>query len=350
MAALPDRYTESLIDLRDLNGGHLAKLLEEETAAWRSELDWDFRASADLVRRFLQLRSLNGFALAVGGEIAAYSYYVAEEGKGLIGDFFLRAGFRSVERQLRLLQASLDAIWQTPGTRRVEAQLMMLSAYQPRWSAGSSDEALAARLPLDLQRLLRAMPYARWFHTFPRLFLEATLAGVRAFPPRETGLAFGPWTESWQDEAGSLISNAYRGHIDSQINDQYRSPAGARRFLVNIVQYPGCGSFFAPASFVSWDRNRRAGASSMGMCGVSLASLVAPEVGHITQICVAPEYQNRGLGYELLRRSLTALAAQGCRAVSLTVTTANESALRLYQQMGFRTRREFSAYVWEMGS
>jgi ribosomal protein S18 acetylase RimI-like enzyme len=344
VAALPDRYTESLIDLRDLNGGHLAKLLEEETAAWHSELDWDFRASADLVRRFLQLRSLNGFALAIGGEIAGYSYYVAEEGKGLVGDFFLRPVFRSVERQLRLLQACLDAIWRTPGTRRVEAQLMMLSAYQPRWSAaGTSDEALAPRLPVELQRLLRAMPYARWFHMFPRLFLEAPLAGVRAFPPRETGVAFGPWTESWQDEAASLIANAYRGHIDSQINDQYRSPAGARRFLVNIVQYPGCGAFFAPGSIVAWDRNLRT------MCGVSLASLVAPEIGHITQICVAPEYQNRGLGYELLRRSLCALAAQGCRGVSLTVTTANESALRLYQQMGFRTRREFSAYVWEMG-
>jgi ribosomal protein S18 acetylase RimI-like enzyme len=345
VAALPERYTESQIDLRDLDSGHLAKLLEEETAAWRTELDWDFRASADLVRRFLQLRSLNGFALAVGGEIAGYSYYVAEEGKGLIGDFFLRPAFLSVERQLRLLQASLDAIWRTPGTRRVEAQLMMLTAYQPRWSAaGPSEGTLGPRLPVELQRLLRAMPYGRWFQTFPRLFLEAPLAGVRGFPPRETGVAFGPWTESWQDEAASLIANAYRGHIDSQINDQYRSPAGARRFLVNIVQYPGCGAFFAPASFVSWDRNRR------GMCGVSLASLVAPEVGHITQICVAPEYQNRGLGYELLRRSLAALAAQGCRSVSLTVTTANESALRLYQQMGFRTRREFSAYVWEMGS
>ena len=83
------------------------------------------------------------------------------------------------------------------------------------------------------------------------------------------------------------------------------------------------------------------------MCGVSLASLVAPEVGHITQICVAPSHQGRGIGRELLRRSLTVLAGHGCRSASLTVTSANESALRLYERTGFRTRRDFAAYVWE---
>ena len=83
------------------------------------------------------------------------------------------------------------------------------------------------------------------------------------------------------------------------------------------------------------------------MCGVSLTSLVANEVGHVTQICVGPSYQGQGLGYELLRRSLTALAAQGCKSVSLTVTSANDAAVRLYQRMGFNTRREFAAHVWD---
>jgi ribosomal protein S18 acetylase RimI-like enzyme len=338
VAALPDRYIadrypESLIDLRDLTVEQLAALLEEETASWRAELDWDFHASADLVRRFMQLRSLNGFALLTGGVVAGYSYYVAEDGKGLIGDFYVRAAFRAPERHALLLQAVLDAMWRTPGTRRVEAQLMMLSAYDR-----------AAAIPSPLAQLHRAMPYARWFHCYPRQFLEAPLASVRDLPARETGIAFGLWAESWQDAAAQLIAAAYRRHVDSSINDQYRSPQGARRFLTNIVQYPGCGDFFAPASFVGWDRKNRA------MCGVSLASLVAPDVGHITQICVAPQWQGHGIGYELLRRSLVALAAHGCRDVSLTVTSANESALRLYRQMGFGLRREFCAYVWEMGA
>jgi ribosomal protein S18 acetylase RimI-like enzyme len=320
MAALPDRYMESLIDLRDLTAEHLAPLLEEEIAAWRSGLDWDFTASADLVRRFVHLRALSGFALMGPTGVDGYSYYVAEEGKGLIGDFFVRAAARSREAEHRLLEAVLQAIWRTPGMRRVEAQLMMLGG------------------PLD-----RDTPYARWFRSYPRKFLEVNLPPDAPWRARERSNAlFSPWSESRQDDAARLIASAYRGHVDSQINDQYRSPGGARRFLSNIVQYPGCGAFFAPASFGAWDRAGRT------LCGVSLASLVAAETGHITQICVAPTHQGQGIGYELLRRSLTALAAHGCRRASLTVTAANESAVQLYERMGFRNRRDFAACVWEM--
>ena len=176
---------------------------------------------------------------------------------------------------------------------------------------------------------------------FPRLFLEAP---SRAIPPRGAQTLFppspsDPWTEAWQEAAGRLIAGAYQNHIDSQINDQYRSANGARRFLTNIVQYPGCGSFFAPASYAAF--------SAGALCGVSLASLVAHDVGHITQVCVAPSFQGTGLGYELMRRSMESLSGHNCRAVSLTVTAANESALRLYRKMGFVQRRAFSAFVWE---
>ena len=61
--------------------------------------------------------------------------------------------------------------------------------------------------------------------------------------------------------------------------------SGARRFLYNIVQYPGCGSFFRPASLVALERD------TGELAGLSLASVVAPEVGHITQICVAPSHR-----------------------------------------------------------
>jgi ribosomal protein S18 acetylase RimI-like enzyme len=37
----------------------------------------------------------------------------------------------------------------------------------------------------------------------------------------------------------------------------------------------------------------------------------------------------------------------GCRKVSLTVTAANREAVDLYERMGFRTIRKFSAFVWE---
>ena len=149
------------------------------------------------------------------------------------------------------------------------------------------------------------------------------------------------WTDHYHDAAAQLIAAAYTGHIDSRINDQYRSAAGARRFLYNIVQYPGCGAFYRPASFAAFE------AATGRLCGISLASMVAPECGHITQICVSPSVRGTGIGHELLRQSLTTLQEMGCRSASLTVTAANEDAVPLYERVGFVTARQFSAYVWE---
>jgi ribosomal protein S18 acetylase RimI-like enzyme len=149
------------------------------------------------------------------------------------------------------------------------------------------------------------------------------------------------WSERYQDEAAQLIASAYHGHVDSDINDQYRSAAGARRFLMNIVQYPGCGAFYQPGSYLALDPH------SGHLTGICLSSLVSDDVGHITQVCVAPSARGQGLGYELLRRSLLSLTRHNCRRASLTVTASNKGAIRVYDQMGFNKRREFSAYVWD---
>jgi ribosomal protein S18 acetylase RimI-like enzyme len=319
MAALFDRYPNPLVDLRDVTSAYLEPLLQEETEEWRTELDWDYLASANLVRRFVDMRALTGFTLPGEKEAAGYAYYVCEEGKGLIGGLYVGRRYRTLENENALLNALLDSMWRTPGTRRVEAQLMMLSS------------------PLS-----RTMPNPRWCRAFPRKFFEASLDTIRALPPREPKVVILPWSEGRQEDAARLIAAAYTGHVDSHINDQYRSASGARRFLTNIVQYPGCGTFFAPAACVAVP------ATGRGLFGVCLTSLVASDVGHITQICVAPAFRGTGLGYELLRRSLVALADHGCRTVSLTVTTSNASAIQLYERMGFVSRRDFAAYVWEM--
>ncbi len=318
MAALSERYAEPVVELRRITVDQLDPVLREETGAWRSELDWDFSASADLVRRFTHMQALSGFALMHGNQAAGYSYYVCEEGKGLIGDLYIRREFRTVENENLLLESVLDAMWRSAGVRRAEAQFMMLSS------------------PLN-----RPIPRQNWFRCYPRYFMEAPLAGIGELPEKTpAGIVFTNWTENRQDETARLIATSYHGHVDSLINDQYRSPAGARRFLMNIVQYPGCGTFFGPASFAASDADRR-------LRGISLASLVASDVGHITQVCVSPNDRGSRLGYELMRRSLSALAARGCRAVSLTVTASNEPAVRLYERMGFVARRDFAAYVWE---
>jgi len=78
----------------------------------------------------------------------------------------------------------------------------------------------------------------------------------------------------------------YRGHVDSEINDQYRTLTGSLRFLNNIVRFPGCGNFDAQASFVVCQRRTRT------LIGLILCSQCAG-CGHITQVCVLPNTARR---------------------------------------------------------
>jgi len=318
MAAWQESPEPLVVDLRKVSAADLTPLLEEETGVWQRALDWDFEPSAELVRRFVDMQALNGFALLEGGRVIGYCYYIREEKKGLIGDLYVRERDRTVEREHALIEATLEALWRSGGVHRVESQLLLL------------DSPLA-----------RKVPFAQWFRAFPRRFLEASamqaLALSEHIPP---GVSIAPWTEARQDDSARLVAAAYRGHVDSDINDQYRSPSGARRFLNNIVQYPGCGTFFGPASYAAID-------AKGALCGMSLASLVSNTTGHITQICVSPAQRGKGVGYALLRRSMLALAAHGCHTVGLTVTSTNTGAIRLYEQMGFTDRREFAAYIWD---
>jgi ribosomal protein S18 acetylase RimI-like enzyme len=310
---------EEIVDLRRLSARDLETLLDEETATWRDELEWDFEKSADLVRRFVELRALNGSALVESGEVTGYVYYVLEENKGLVGDLYVRRDFRSVARENLLLDAALAPAMGHAHVSRIECQLMMLDP-----AAG------------------RPMPHRKYLSAFERNFMRIDLqrAPLREGRVRQP-IFIEKWSDHHQDAAAQLIAAAYTGHIDSRINDQYRSVSGARRFLYNIVQYPGCGAFYRPASYAAFE------ASTGRLCGISLASLVAADCGHITQICVSPETRGTGVGHELLRQSLTILRSVQCRSASLTVTAANTDAVTLYERVGFDTVRRFSAFVWE---
>ncbi|MCX6628089.1 MAG: N-acetyltransferase [Candidatus Solibacter sp.] len=314
----PERHCE-IVDLRRLSARDLESLLVEECHAWRTELEWDFEKSADLVRRFVGMSALSGSALVEDGQVAGYMYFVLEEDKGLIGDLYVCQKLRTVERENLLIAAALEAVMDYPAVTRIESQLMML-----RYNAA------------------RPVPRADCLSGFERNFMRIDLKrAVLGKGNVRRPMYVEKWSDHYTDAAAQLIAAAYAGHIDSRINDQYRSPAGARRFLYNIVQYPGCGAFYRPASLAAFE-----GVSGK-LCGISLASLVTPETGHVTQICVSPSVRGTGIGHELLRQSLTTLREMGCTSASLTVTAANEDAVALYERVGFETVRRFPAFAWE---
>jgi ribosomal protein S18 acetylase RimI-like enzyme len=320
MAAVPDAPFPELVELPHLPATGLDELLSEEIGVWERRFAWDFRPSADLLRRFLQIRSLYGYALRSAGEIIGYAYHVCEGRKGLIGDFFVRAQHAGSSGEMLLLGSILESLMSSPGVRRIESQLMLL------------------HMPVT-----QPIPYRRFLTRHDRYFMSIDRATAMALPARPPliRVTFAPWAERHQEEIAHLVAASYKGHVDSEINDQYRSIPGARQFLMNIVKFPGCGQFSPGASVVAIDD------TTGRLCGICLASLVAPSSGHVTQLCVIPALRGARLGYELMRQSLLQLIALGCVTVSLTVTCSNVDAVRLYESTGFQTRGTFPALVWE---
>ena len=267
----------------------------------------------------MRLEQLGGYALLLRGKAIGYLYHVVEDRRSTIGGMFVSAAHRTARNEDLLIEAALAELFKTPGVHRVQAQLMLLD-----------------------NPMTRKYPRAEWMRAHRREFMTAELAGVRTLEPVTPSypVYFEPWTTLCIDESAGLIARSYESHIDGRINELYRTPGGARKFLENIVQYPGCGSFHQAGSFAARDKVTRR------LVGAVLASLVAPEIGHITQVCVGPEAQGSKLGYELMRKSMVSMAERGFRRCSLTVTSANP-AVALYLRMGFEKRSEFAALVWD---
>src|SRR5215469_9809910 len=318
VAAMQVPASAQIVDLRQVHSRALDPLFEEEIARWREELRWDYRPSVELIRKFVDSRSLGGFLALHEGQPAGYGFYVLEDHKGLIGGLFVSSHYPQNAITQLLLDEMLAALRGTPRLSRVEAQLMPFGAQLD---------------PNFLSRHFRL--YARQF-----MLLALDEAQVRN-KPLSSAFRMEPWTDRAFDTAARLIHLSYADHVDGDINDQYRSEGGGMKFLRNIVLLPGCGQFMQEASFlmvpVTGDRP----------VGMVLTSSVSDRVGHTTQICVAPGYQGHGVGRALMEQSIHALHKRGFNALSLTVTASNGPAVRLYEQLGFRTIKTFAAGVWE---
>jgi ribosomal protein S18 acetylase RimI-like enzyme len=138
-----------------------------------------------------------------------------------------------------------------------------------------------------------------------------------------------------------VITAAYRNHVDAQINDQYHTLSGSLRFLNNVVRFPGCGVFDADSSFVALDRRARS------LIGLILCSRVRADVGHVTQVCILPEYRSRRIGESLMAATESKLRKRNFALLSLTVTEANARAVGLYRRLHFDLKKVFDAFVWE---
>lgn len=311
-----------VLDLRHFGSSDLRPLLDDEADIWLRRLAWDYRGSADMILRYVDAKILPGYAALERGRMVGYCFFVYEGSKGVIGDVFVDpyVGERRATIERQLLTHVIDTLQQSPGIHRIEAQLLL-------HDSGTASE-----------------PFVKeGFRRFPRIFMSMPIGSARFGHARDLGRDFviRSWHEQDYQPAAGLITAAYRNHIDSEINDQYRTIAGSLRFLNNIVRFPGCGVFDPNASFICEHLPSK---TSIGMI---LCSSVKDDAGHITQVCLLPEFRSQGIGEQLIAASHDSLQSRGFSQLTLTVTQANSRAVSLYERLGFEAQRVFDAFVWE---
>jgi len=317
-----------VIDLRHFAAPMLRGVLEAEGEVWKERLHWDYRASARLLMRYLDSHMLPGYVALEAGQVTGYVFCVYEESKAVIGDVFAfsdsAAGPHGSSESAREIEETLlrhlfETLLNSPQLNRIESQLLL----HP-----SGTHATIFR--------------QAGFELFRRLFMVRRLPG--AVPEGRVELPAEAELRGWRDDdlnASRLIAEAYQGHTDSEINDQYCSVQGSMRFLHNIVRYSGCGVFSQPVSHVVVDRRNRE------MIALVLGSRVSPQSGHITQLCVHPRYRRRGLARMLLSIAASSFLHQGAGEISLTVTAANTDAISLYHAEEYESVHAFDAAVWQ---
>ena len=318
-----------ILDLRHFAAAALRPVLEVEGELWKHRLHWDYRHSANLLMQYLDSHMLPGYAAIEAEQAVGYIFSVYEETKAVIGDVFAVPDRPDLPRDSAppahaiedtLLRHLLELLLNSPNVDRIESQLLI-------HPAGTHAEIFRNA----------------GFQVFRRFFMVQPLNGHWAMPRVELpgNLELRVWSEEDLTPAARLICEAYREHPDSVINDQYRTVGGSMRFLNNIVRYAGCGTFSAPVSHVVVDKTRREPVAMI------LGSRVSPQSGHITQVCVHPDYRRMGLARMLLAIASFCFMRQGATEISLTVTEANAHAVELYEAEGYNAAHIFDAAVWQ---
>jgi len=305
-------------------------LLEAESRAWSNELRWDFGASARVISSCLRDKRLAGYTLLSEGKVQGYCFFFYDGEKGLIGDLFLDPSAAGIDPAQRLLNHVIETLLGTPGVRRVEAQLphFRFEALEPCFRSHGFQGYLRRFMarPLGDSRPPSAAPFS---------------TGAEQGSPAPEGFSVLPWERQQDGEAAELLHHTYRNHVDAGINDQYSSLAGTTRLIENIVLQQGCGEYLPRISRVAIH------CPSQRLAGLLAVTAVRPRTAHIPQVAIPPPFQGRGLGTVLMEAAFQDLAEQGYEEISLTVTDANAGAVRLYERLGFKTFREFGAFVYQ---
>jgi ribosomal protein S18 acetylase RimI-like enzyme len=307
-----------LVPLADADLTNLEKLFDEECVEWLELLRWDYTGASMLIRDVARQRQLSGFVATISGATVGFAYYLVEGRRCSIGDIYVSRNFRGNGIDRALASAVCDELDGMSRVRRIESQYVGIE----------TSEADAVFQSRGFERLERNYMLVELEH----LSSKTEYAGSD-----ESEVSIRAWQATDFSQAARVIHRSYRATHDSRINSQYRTEEGCAELLTILTDHLWCGDFLPQVSRVALRRSET-------MIAALIASRVSKGVGHIGQISVHPAHQGRGIGRRLIASALSEFRRMGFKSTTLAVTSANTSALHLYESCGFRTIHTFPVF------
>jgi ribosomal protein S18 acetylase RimI-like enzyme len=280
------------------------------------QLDWDYSPIRKILSSFMRQRLLPGYVAFKQEEARAYSYFLIQRDKGIIGTLFSTPP-NPQAAAAGVASRAIGWLKNSQNIRRIEAQIFPLNG-------------------LDLTEIFDR----HGFQHFPRHYLELDLESLREPYGSSCDETIIPWDSGCLPMVADVIYRSYKNEIDAIICEDYSTKSGCETYLRSLVDNPGCGVFIQESSYLGLDRQ--------GLpCGFVISSRISSRAAMIPQISIHPSHQGRGLGSRLIYRSLAHLKMLGYVKVRLTVSQQNRRAYEWYRRLGFTDRIRFGAYLWQ---
>jgi len=240
------------------------------------------------------------------GRVIGYAQVSRGAGRNWAIEYVVHPAWRTGEPGLRtdLVRAALDEIAAQGGGH------VHLWVPKPREVDDEVADAVGLRRGRDLLQMRRALPVGE----------HATIA-IRPFRPGED-------EERWLE----VNNAAFRTHPEQ----------GA--WTLETLRERESQAWFDPEGFLVHEQD----GELAGFCWTKVQEEDGERLGEIYVIAVAPGFQGRGLGRELVLAGLDHLAGAGLETAMLYVDRDNEGARALYFKLGFTDDHVDRAYTGDV--
>jgi hypothetical protein len=143
-----------------------------------------------------------------------------------------------------------------------------------------------------------------------------------------------PWSDNLIRDHAEVKFHSFRDELDAVVFPCLGEMESCLRLMQEIRDRDG---FVPEATWLA--QYAGAGPIRVEPCGTIQAIRVSRGRANIQNIGVTPHHRGRGIGAALILTAIAGLQHVGITKVALEVTAVNDTAVRLYRRLGFRTTK-----------